>query len=64
MKAIDIPVGHIARSVRGVPIVLNCTFKGRRISVFIDDQVYDSVETGWLNDEYEDMGLYIDWISR
>jgi hypothetical protein len=65
VRAIDIPVGHIAKSKEGSIIVLNCVrYKDQRISVYLDDGSFEAVPTNMLFDEYEDMGRLYDWICK
>jgi len=72
MKAIDIPVGHIAQSKSSYLTVLNIVQAGFnpqtdlcediRLSVYLDDGNFRTIKTERLNDDYDDLGLYSEWI--
>lgn len=73
MRAIDIPVGHIAQSKESSLTVLNIVqarfnpqtglLEDTRLSVYLDDGNFRTIETEHLNDDYKDMGLYSDWFN-
>jgi len=73
MRAIDIPVGHIAQSKESSLTVLNIVqarfnpqtdlLEDTRLSVYLDDGNFYTVGTDYLNDDYKDMGLYSDWLN-
>jgi hypothetical protein len=72
MRAIDIPVGHIAQSKESSLTVLNIVqarfnpqtdlLEDTRLSVYLDDGNFRTIKTERLNDDYDDLGLYSEWI--
>lgn len=56
MKAKEIEVGHLIKSVNGSFYGLICADMGERFVFFFDDNNLLSVEIS--NDEYEDLGLF------